>query len=218
MTAHTSYNRKDLVRSFDSLLYIYFVYVYILDSSLMNLIARCFTQIFISPKTVSRALYAAFFIISLTNLASALRHFGVIDNRGILIDFVSQVHPPSRSYLLLTDAAIFSLQCIFLLIVFLTAGTNRSLGNSTINQNTDSRAGRDVTEDLTQQSMLSSFHRQSRANRDNQERDEDGEEEEEESSNLEYVLDVRLRPILRDMLSNREGEEETALAERRLPV
>ncbi|KAL1917336.1 uncharacterized protein VTP21DRAFT_4992 [Calcarisporiella thermophila] len=198
-----SLKHRYISHSFECLIFVYFTYAYLLDSSLLNFATRCLTQFFISPRTITRTFHAVFFVIILSNLASVLRHITDIDNRGIIIDFIGQAHVQTRSYLLFTDAAIFSLQFVFLLITLLTAGT--SLENTSEDREDEEDRPEDEQANSEVNTLSSLLEFSDRGRRDAEEEPE-------------YALDIRLRPVLRNLIFVGEDERESptpSVAQRR---
>ncbi|RUS22915.1 hypothetical protein BC937DRAFT_95077 [Endogone sp. FLAS-F59071] len=142
MAAH--YGKKDISRSVDLLLYCYFVYTYLLDASASTLAFRVIVQLFLSPKAVSRTLRTAVYVVTFGLAFTLLRHtFGVLGNHGVIIDFVGQLHPPTRIHLVFLDFLIWFFQII---LIFSTYSASPSSPSTLLPDDPTSSASSSDTE------------------------------------------------------------------------
>ncbi|KAG0051743.1 hypothetical protein BGZ83_003361 [Gryganskiella cystojenkinii] len=113
------YYKKDAHKSIEGLLYALFVYNYLLDTSTFGLLLRCLVQ---DDTTLRIALYA----IVATSFLAFLRHLHAPSKYAVIIDFIGNVSPPSRTKLFFLDLVIMGLQILQALVVsaFLKAGSN----------------------------------------------------------------------------------------------
>ncbi|KAI8600483.1 hypothetical protein EDD21DRAFT_131971 [Dissophora ornata] len=125
----SQYYKKDIFKSIEGLLYGLYVYQYLLDTSTFGLLIRAVVQDqFLSPKTKAPTLRIALYTIFATTFLALFRHQRTPDHFAVVIDFIGNVSPPSRSKLLWLDVFITALQISEALIVFnfLKAGGSAS--------------------------------------------------------------------------------------------
>ncbi|KAF9108016.1 hypothetical protein BGX27_008507 [Mortierella sp. AM989] len=121
------YYKKDIHKSIEGLLYGFYVYQYLLDTSTFGLILRYIVQDqILSLKTKAPTLRVALYAVIATTFLSFLRHLHSPDRYSIIIDFIGNVSVPSRSKLLWLDVLITLLQVTNALVVFnlRKSGTN----------------------------------------------------------------------------------------------
>ncbi|GJJ73843.1 hypothetical protein EMPS_06201 [Entomortierella parvispora] len=112
------YYRKDAHKSIEGLLYALFVYSYLLDTSTFGLLLRCLVQDqLLSVKSKDTTLRIAVYAIFATSLLAFIRHLHVPSKYAIIIDFIGNVSPPSRTKLVILDIIICSLQILQALVV-----------------------------------------------------------------------------------------------------
>ncbi|KDQ10227.1 hypothetical protein BOTBODRAFT_36336 [Botryobasidium botryosum FD-172 SS1] len=123
--------RQHVVQSLDSLVYTLSVYSYFLDPSILRLIFRALSQFqFARPAEIDPSRTLRFFAVCcvIVNLSTLSRwiiswlapqlNWDVVQDKGILLDFVGRGSRPDYNQVLFVDMSIFVLQLVTLIIAY----------------------------------------------------------------------------------------------------
>ncbi|KAI8924244.1 hypothetical protein BC831DRAFT_466395 [Entophlyctis helioformis] len=117
---------QSLLASLEHIIYVHFVYLYLLDFSLLTLALRVMAFVFQTPLMLSKSVRLSVNYVVIINAIFVLNHFSTPQGPAVIIDYFGSPPTTSRLFLIWLDLLVTVMQLFRTLILHTTKTSSRT--------------------------------------------------------------------------------------------